>query len=139
MNLGNCLSYHRSICYLQRLIQNLKARFQLLLGDDQGRNDQHSMPVRIQKQSVIKTMLSQRGHFRRGCIPGRHRLLCLSILYQLDDPEKPNGADFTNGGCASPRSVNMRFKTGPIPAARSTSLSSLITPMFAKAAAREMG
>src|ERR671924_1660204 len=44
---------HRSIRDLQRLIQNIKSLFQLLLCNDQRRDGQHGFPVGIQKQPMI--------------------------------------------------------------------------------------
>ena len=57
-------SFHALIRDLQRLVQHIHALLQLRLRDDQRRDDQHRMPVRVQEQAVIQAELLQRGHLR---------------------------------------------------------------------------
>ncbi len=63
--LGDDLLFRSFVCNLQRFIQNIKAFLQLFLRDDQRRDNQHGMPVGVEKQAMIQAILLQGRHLWR--------------------------------------------------------------------------
>lgn len=87
------------VAELERFVDDLEALGELLLLDDERRDDEDPSPAHEGVEAALEELGRDRLHGRRGgLVPGRERLLGATVTNEVEDSEQADGAHVADAG-----------------------------------------